>query len=99
MQEPKKAIAKVREASGVSFTLHDLRRTFITVAEGLDISSYTLKRLLNHKNNRDVTAGYIVLNAERLRQPMERISSYILRAAGIEETGRVIEITSARSGT
>jgi integrase len=78
LEEPKKAIAKVREASGVSFTLHDLRRTFITVAEGLDISSYTLKRLLNHKDKRDVTAGYIVLNVERLRAPMQRIADHIL---------------------
>jgi len=34
--------------SNVVFTLHDLRRTFATVAEGLDIAGYTLKRLLNH---------------------------------------------------
>lgn len=94
-QEPKKAVAAVREASGVSFTLHDLRRTFITVAEGMDISAYTLKRLLNHKDKRDVTAGYIVLNVERLREPMQRIATFILRAAGIEKTGRVVDITSA----
>ena len=85
LNEPKKAIARVRAASGVNFTLHDLRRTFITVAEGMDISSYTLKRLLNHKNQRDVTAGYIVLNVERLREPMQRIADYILRAAKMEE--------------
>jgi integrase len=95
LQEPKKAIAKVRDASGVSFTLHDLRRTFITVAEGLDISSYTLKRLLNHKDKRDVTAGYIVLNAERLRAPMQRIATFILRASGREETAKVVEFESA----
>jgi integrase len=90
-EKPKKAVAKVREASGVSFTLHDLRRTFITVAEGMDISSYTLKCLLNHKDKRDVTAGYIVLKVERLREPMQRIAAFILRAAGIKKTGDVID--------
>ncbi len=28
---------------------HDLRRTFITIAESLDISAYAVKRLANHK--------------------------------------------------
>lgn len=47
--------------------IHDLRRTFITIAESLDISAYALKRLLNHKMNNDVTAGHIIIDAERLR--------------------------------
>lgn len=83
--EPKKFIGHVREASGVEFTLHDLRRTFITVAESLDISTYALKRLLNHKDSRDVTAGYIVLTAERLRQPMDKISRFLLSACQPKE--------------
>jgi integrase len=41
--------AAVARASGVSFCIHDLRRTFATIAESLDISAYALKRLLNHK--------------------------------------------------
>jgi hypothetical protein len=40
--EPKRQIAKVIEANHVVFTLHDLRRTCATVAEGLDIAGYTL---------------------------------------------------------
>lgn len=31
--------------------VHDLRRTFTTIGESLDISVYTLKRLLNHRTN------------------------------------------------
>lgn len=80
LQEPKKWIHAVVEASGVQFSLHDLRRTFITVAESLDLSMYTLKRLLNHRDGRDVTAGYIVLDVERLRKPMQRIADYLLSA-------------------
>ena len=52
------------------------------MVEGLDISSYTPKRLLNHKDKRDVTAGYIVLNVERLREPMQRIADHILLIHG-----------------
>lgn len=76
--EPKKAILKVVALSGVPFTLHDLRRTFATIAEGLDLPAYALKRLLNHKMNNDVTAGYIIRDIERLRKPMQRITDFLL---------------------
>jgi integrase len=77
--EPRKQMAKVIEHSGVSFTVHDLRRTFITVAESLDISAYAVKRLVNHKINNDVTAGYIVTDVERLRKPMQMITDHFLK--------------------
>ena len=62
------------------FTLHDLRRTFITIAESLDIPGYALKRLMNHKDPNDVTAGYIVSDVERLRGPMQRITEFLVAA-------------------
>lgn len=80
MDDPQKQMKKVIELSGVQFTPHDLRRTFITVAESLDISAYALKRLANHKMTNDVTAGYIIGDAERLREPMQRITNYFLNA-------------------
>lgn len=76
--EPRKQIDKIIEKTGVQFTVHDLRRTFITIAESLDVPAYALKRLLNHKMDSDVTAGYIVTDVERLRRPMEKIGDYIL---------------------
>lgn len=80
MVEPRKQMARVIQESGVHFTIHDLRRTFITVAESLDISAYALKRLLNHKMSNDVTAGYIIKDTERLRAPMQKITDYFLSA-------------------
>lgn len=76
--EPRTAVDRVKKLSGIEFTLHDLRRTFITIAESQEISAYALKRLLNHKDSNDVTAGYIVLDIDRLREPMEKISSLIV---------------------
>ena len=90
------AHAAVTKACGVSFCIHDLRRTFATVAESLDIPAYALKRLLNHANGADVTAGYIVANVERLREPMQKITDYVLKAAGIKETAEVIPFRQAR---
>jgi integrase len=72
---PKKQLEKARQITGIYFTNHDLRRTFITTAEGLEgIPPYSLKRLLNHKDPRDVTASYIITDMERLREPMQRIT-------------------------
>lgn len=90
--EPRKQLFKVTEWSGVAFTLHDLRRTFITIAESLELSQYAIKHLVNHKIPNDVTAGYIVMDPERLRPPMEKITQSILQAAGRNTTNNVIPL-------
>lgn len=93
--EVKKNVAAVVKATKLQFTLHDLRRTFITIAESLDISAYAVKRLANHSMGGDVTAThYIVFDIERLRDPMEKINRYILRNAGILPTAEVVPLTA-----
>jgi integrase len=94
--EPRKQIERVIKASGIDFTLHDLRRTFSTIAESLDIPAYAIKRLLNHKMPSDVTAGYIVMDVERLREPMQKITDYILKSAGVKPTAQVAKIGRER---
>jgi len=96
--EPRKQIAKVTGLSGVTFTLHDLRRTFITVAEGMDLSPYTIKRLVNHKMRNDVTAGYIITDVERMRGPMQKISDYFDRCFDVEPGGRVVPMRARAEG-
>jgi integrase len=79
INEFKKQIKKVREISGVYFTIHDLRRTFLTIVEGQDAPEYVIKRLANHKGgSRDVTLGYIIKNVERLRKPMNKLTDFVL---------------------
>ena len=68
---------------GISFILHDLRRTFVTVAESLDIAYSALKKLLNHSDGNDVTGGYLQITTDRLRDPMERISIKLMELMGI----------------
>lgn len=76
-------IAKVRDKINadcdVQFTFHDLRRTFASIAEGLDYGRYTIKRLLNHRedDDRDVTAGYIQVSDKKIRQAMNEIEQVI----------------------
>lgn len=83
LKEPKGVIKEVVKNSGVKFMLHDLRRTFITIAEGLDIPAYALKKLINHSTRNDVTGGYLVIDVERLRDPMQRITDFILKQADL----------------
>ena len=94
IEEVKKFVQWVRDESKLYFTVHDLRRTFITYAESLDLGIYTLKALVNHRSGgdtNDVTAGYIVITTERLRKPMQDITDFILKMTGVKET-KVISI-------
>lgn len=95
--EPRKQMERVTRDSGVSFTVHDLRRTFITIAESLDIPAYALKSLLNHSIANDVTAGYIIADVERLRAPMQKITDYILKCAGLLQTAEVVPIAEPKA--
>ena len=87
------SLESIARLSGVKFMAHDLRRTFATVAESLDIPSYALKALLNHKGGSDVTGGYLIITTERLRSPMERIEDFVLKAAGVRESAQVVAIS------
>lgn len=87
--EPKRDLLRVRAACGIEFILHDLRRTFITTAESLDLSVYAIKRLVNHKMHSDVTAGYIVSDLERLREPMQRIADKLAVQSGLKPSNVV----------
>lgn len=80
------ALQRVEHRSGVKATCHDLRRTFATAAESLDIPAYAVKALLNHKTTGDVTAGYIQMTPERLRAPMQKITDYFLKAGELERS-------------
>ena len=90
------AIAAIKQASGIDFCIHDLRRTFATVAESLDIPAYALKRLLNHADGGDVTAGYIVANVERLREPMQKITDFVLAKVEMKGLERISNFTKYR---
>jgi integrase len=71
--------AGVAKKAVCPFTLHDLRRTFLTMAERLDLSYVVLKKLANHSGRNDTTFGYVIVDIERLREPMQRITNELLR--------------------
>lgn len=86
LENHRKAVQMISELSGVQFTLHDLRRTFASIANNYipGMTNFTLKKLLNHSES-DVTAGYIQFDIDNLRRPMQLIEDYILEQAGIKQ--------------
>jgi len=90
LKELKRAVEAVIEKSKIQFCIHDLRRTFTSIAEQ-EVSYAFLKRLLNHYTGNDVTAGYLVISTEQLRLPMQRITNRIMKATRTKWTrGKVI---------
>lgn len=72
---------QVAEQSGISFTYHDLRRTFGSVANSLAIGKYTIKRLINHTNEDDafdVTDGYVQVSFADMRKAMNMIEDVLI---------------------
>lgn len=94
LSEPRSAVKRISTLWGHPFSLHDLRRTFVTVADSLDIPHYALKRLVNHRNGNgnDVTAGYISSGVERLREPMQQITDFLLVNTGARRYAQILQL-------
>jgi integrase len=70
-----KSLERITEKTGLTIRLHDLRRTFVSVANGIKIPHYTIKKLVNHSSGGDVTASvYNVMDVDDLREPMQAIT-------------------------
>lgn len=82
--DPRYAFERI-SACGVKITSHDLRRTFITVAESCEISPLALKALVNHSLGDDVTAGYVQMTAQRLAIPAQKVADRFKDLCGIED--------------
>jgi integrase len=83
VEDPRAFIDAVKAATGIGFSAHDLRRTFITVAESCDISAFALKALVNHSLGTGVTEGYIAMTPARLRAPAQKVCDKLQALCGI----------------
>ncbi len=73
----------VSAAFGRHITAHDLRRTFITVAEQCPMSVYALKAISNHSGGGDITGRYVQIKPERLRDPVQAIADRLKEFCGL----------------
>ena len=83
IEEPRAALDLVAAATGIAVSVHDLRRTFISTAESVDISPIALKALVNHAIGGDVTANYAILSVERVRAASQRVADRLKELCAI----------------
>lgn len=83
VSDVRKAFAAIcTRATIKTISPYDLRRTYATIADGLDLKDSIIKKLLHHRSGQsDVTQGYIVGNVARLRAPQQRIETLIWQIA------------------
>jgi integrase len=67
IEEPRWGLEWIADKCDISVTVHDLRRTFITVAESCPISPMQLKQLVGHTAS-DVTETYVMRDPAALRK-------------------------------
>jgi integrase len=77
------ALRKIAEATGIVVAPHDMRRTFVSIAEECPISAVAVKRLIAHSTSRDVTEGYVQRSGDQLRAAAQIVSDRIDALAGI----------------
>jgi len=75
---PKHPFELIASESGIRVSPHDLRRTFAKAAIFANIHTLYIKALLNHAvGESDVTAGYIILSENDLREPAQRVADVL----------------------
>jgi integrase len=74
MTEPKSQLRRIKAATGLSFSLHDLRRTFATHANAQGVEYDNIRRALNHKSGGSVTSQYIISQIETLRPVFQAVA-------------------------
>lgn len=78
----------IGDAAGIHITPHDLRRTFSTVGDILNLNMSVIKRLMNHRTSKasdDVTLQYIQVSQKRLRAAMNEIEVFLFNEAGMTQ--------------
>jgi integrase len=82
--DPKFPLRLIAQVTGIEISAHDLRRTYITIAEGCDISWSALKLLVNHRLD-GVTGGYVQVTPERLREPAQKVCDRLKELCGVAD--------------
>lgn len=98
IKEPKSAISVVKQASGISFSAHDLRRTFGTLLNELDVGDYTIRKALNHAPNDVASRHYLQTRIKALLPIYERLERHILTEAGvIKPEDRPVQVEASQA--
>lgn len=79
--DPKSAHRKACEAAGLQLSIHDLRRSFKSLAEWLDIPTGVIAQIMGHRPSATAEKHYTVRPVDMLRIHHEKLESWILKQA------------------
>lgn len=77
IRDIRKQLGKLEARTGLSFSPHDLRRTFASIGDRYGLSEGDIGRALNH-SEQTITQGYIISNVESLRPTFDKIAEQML---------------------
>lgn len=81
--EPAKGVRQVAEATGVHLSSHDLRRSFATLSEWIEIPSGIIRQVMGHSPRGDVHEGhYRKRPLDLLALHMQRYEDWMIGEAG-----------------
>jgi len=90
MTEPRKSIDPALIAAGLDgLTLHDLRRSFATLSEWVEVPAGITAQIMGHKPSATAEKHYKRRPLDLLRQWHNRIENWMLEQAGIEQPGYI----------
>lgn len=101
IKDVENAQKQIIEATGIEFTPHALRRTFLTCAVGAGCSEYSVKQLANHRRKNDVTQKhYVVKRVNDLRPVMQSVEDFIMGYVNLgNENNKVVSINLSRGNS
>jgi integrase len=82
LAEPKYFFDRIAASSGLRLSCHDLRRSFLTVAEACDISALALAAMANHAVP-GPTPRYVQMNPQRLHTQMQKVADRLKELCGV----------------
>lgn len=86
MTEPRKSIDPALIAAGLDgLTLHDLRRSFATLSEWVEVPAGITAQIMGHKPSATAEKHYKRRPLDLLRQWHNRIEGWVLEQAGMEQ--------------
>ena len=88
-EDIRSAYARLETTMGFRVTSHDLRRTYVTAANRC-VNAYTMKALVNHISGGDVTAGYVQIEENDIRQAAQAVADFILSPARAVPSDNVV---------
>lgn len=97
IKEPKMALREVKKVSGIGFSAHDLRRTFGTLLNELDVGDITVRKALNHAPGDVASRHYIQTRLKYLLPIYQRLEALVLTEAGVIEPKEPLTVEASQA--